>query len=66
MQGSKKRIHLSADDLSIGAMFIGDDAKALQTAIRYTLKQFKIALFIFIYHKIKEYLILEKLLSNND
>ncbi|WP_305844800.1 hypothetical protein [Photobacterium leiognathi] len=48
-QGWKKLIHLSADDLSIGAMFIGDDAKVLQIVIRDTLKTIQMTQFIFIY-----------------
>ncbi|WP_318518029.1 hypothetical protein [Photobacterium leiognathi] len=56
-QGWKKLIHLSANDLSIGAMFIGDDAKVLQTVIRDTLKIIQNdPVYLKSGHKIKEYL----------
>ncbi|WP_318408755.1 class I SAM-dependent methyltransferase [Photobacterium leiognathi] len=48
-QGWKKLTHLSADDLSIGAMFVGDEAKAIQTAIRDSLKTIQDGPVTFIY-----------------
>ncbi|WP_439794435.1 hypothetical protein [Photobacterium leiognathi] len=48
-QGWKKLTHLSADDLSIGAMFVGDEVKALQTAIRDSLKTIQDGPVTFIY-----------------
>ncbi|WP_087853766.1 class I SAM-dependent methyltransferase [Photobacterium andalusiense] len=52
-QGWNKLTHLSADDLSIGALFVGDEAKALQTAIRDTLKTIQDGPVTFIYQGAK-------------
>ncbi|SMY17464.1 class I SAM-dependent methyltransferase [Photobacterium aquimaris] len=53
-QGWNKLTHLSADDLSIGALFVGDEAKALQTAIRDTLKTIQDGPVTFIYQGTKK------------
>ncbi|WP_058119692.1 class I SAM-dependent methyltransferase [Photobacterium kishitanii] len=47
--GWNKLKHLTADDLAIGAIFIGDEAKALQTAIRDTLTTIQNGPVTFIY-----------------
>ncbi|WP_087845424.1 class I SAM-dependent methyltransferase [Photobacterium malacitanum] len=52
-QGWNKLTHLSADDLSIGALFVGDEAKALQTAIRDSLKTIQDGPVTFIYQGAK-------------
>ena len=53
-KGWHKLKHLSADDLAIGAMFIGDDAIALHNAIKDTLTTIKQGPVTFIYHGIKQ------------
>lgn len=47
--GWNKLKHLTADDLAIGAIFIGDEAKALQTAIRDALTTIQNGPVTFIY-----------------
>ncbi len=47
--GWGKLAHLVADDLAIGAMFIGEDAKALQSTFRDTLKTIKSGPVTYIY-----------------
>ncbi|MDO6543256.1 class I SAM-dependent methyltransferase [Photobacterium sanguinicancri] len=41
--------HLAADDLTVGAMFLGDEAKALQKALSHTLATIKSGPVTFIY-----------------
>ncbi len=47
--GWKKLAHLSADDLAIGAVFCGEEAKALQKAMQATIKTMKDGPINFIY-----------------
>ncbi|MGR5176868.1 class I SAM-dependent methyltransferase [Vibrio mediterranei] len=47
--GWNKLKHLSADDLAVGSMFFGDDAKALQKTIQSTIKTMKEGPIKFIY-----------------
>ncbi|WP_279133089.1 class I SAM-dependent methyltransferase [Photobacterium phosphoreum] len=51
--GWNKLKHLTADDLAIGAVFLGDEAKALQTAIRDTLTTIQTGPVTFIYQGCK-------------
>ncbi len=48
-EGWNKLKNLTADDLAIGTMFIGDDAKALQKTFSHTLKTIKDGPVTFIY-----------------
>lgn len=53
--------HLAADDLAIGALFIGEDAKALQKAFKHTLSTIKQGPVTFIYQGAKENKLFEML-----
>lgn len=46
--------HLSADDLAIGAMFLGEEAKALQKLFSYTISTIKAGPVTFIYQGAKD------------
>lgn len=46
--------HLSADDLAIGAMFLGDEAKALQKLFSHTISTIKAGPVTFIYQGTKD------------
>lgn len=47
--GWNKLKHLAADDLTVGAMFLGDEAQALQKALSHTLATIKSGPVTFIY-----------------
>ena len=46
--------HLSADDLAIGAMFLGEEAKALQKLFSHTISTIKAGPVTFIYQEAKD------------
>ncbi|GMM90100.1 class I SAM-dependent methyltransferase [Vibrio fortis] len=46
--------HLSADDLAIGAMFLGEEAKALQKLFSHTISTIKVGPVTFIYQGAKD------------
>ncbi|MFM2579783.1 class I SAM-dependent methyltransferase [Vibrio fortis] len=46
--------HLSADDLAIGAMFLGEEAKALQKLFSHTISTIKAGPVTFIYQGVKD------------